>query len=252
MESIVRRIYYSFIVLLVLIMSVDVSSAELNNFSWSQTSLVAGDTSSEFIFEYDIVISSPDRIFYAASNGIDTNLLGQPLNDANVSVTINGTPAEINFDTSYNNGNGLYIRLTDPTSAVSGDSIKVVLKSVKNNSIPASYPWTFIRTAVSNGQALDEVTDPRQIELWGYELENASWSNTSSEAGATNVSYQFSYDLVNSSPKFILHTHLRGFWVDGVYDTPVDFSSGGEIVDDSKVKVTVNGTPVEVDFNASW
>lgn len=250
MKILLNKKLYALFISLLLITSA--TSAELENFSWYQTAVGAGDTNSEFRFNYDIVTSSPNMIFYASSHGIDTSLLGPTLEPSKVSVTINGEPAEINFETSYNNGYALLIRLQDPTVAASGDSIEVILKDVKNNPNPGNYPWYFIRTGDSGARPLDEVTNPREIELWGYELNNFSWHNTSSEVDATNVSYVFNYRLVNSSPSLLLYAYMNGFWTEDKYEYPVDFTGGGQILDDNKVSVTINGAPANIAFESSW
>ena len=63
---------------------------------------------------------------------MNTSSIGNPIALDEVRVEINGISAAIDNSFSYNYGNGLLIRLRDPTMANAGAHIKVELKRVSN------------------------------------------------------------------------------------------------------------------------
>ena len=66
---------------------------------------------------------------------------------------------------SYNYGNGLYIRLLNPTLAKAGARIKVELKGVNNRNAIGSYTWQWIRTANGAGWEIDGVSNPPPLKF---------------------------------------------------------------------------------------
>ena len=121
---------------------------ELQNFSWTLSNNVAGATNVTYTFEYTIVTANPYFIFYVLTynNAMNTSSIGNPIALDEVRVEINGISAAIDNSFSYNYGNGLLIRLRDPTMANAGAHIKVELKRVSNLNKIGSFRWQWIRT----------------------------------------------------------------------------------------------------------
>ena len=144
-----------------------VPAAELQDFSLSLSSIAAGAADVTYTFEYTIVTASPYFVFYALaySSAIDTSAIGNPIDLGKVRVEINGAPAAIRGQNSYNYGNGLFIRLQDRTLAKAGAHIKVELKGITNRNAIGSFRWRWIRTANGAGWEIDGVSSPPPLKF---------------------------------------------------------------------------------------
>ena len=146
-------------------------AAELQNFSWSASSYLAGATGVTYTFSYTIVTPEPYFIFYALQNspsGWNTTPCGTPsVSSSYVSVTINGTPAAFSSsgNDSYNYGMGFFIKLTNPALATAGANVVVTVQNVTNYASAGSRSWMWIQTSNSGGHAIDKITSPSPIVL---------------------------------------------------------------------------------------
>ena len=142
---------------------------ELQNFSWTLSNNAAGASNVTYTFEYTIVTANPYFVFYALAynNAMNTRSIGNPIDLGKVRVEINGAPAAIDNrgQTSYNYGNGLYIRLLNPTLAKASAHIKVELKGVSNRNAIGSFRWQWIRTANRAGREVDGVSNPAPMRF---------------------------------------------------------------------------------------
>ena len=227
-------------VFLVLLGCSQVPAAELQDFSLTLSSIAAGATDVTYTFEYTIVTTSPNIVFYALahSNAIDTSAIGNPIDLNKVRVEINGVPTAIRGQNSYNYGNGLYIRLLNPTLAKAGVRIKVELKGVNNRNRTGSYTWQWIRTANGAGWEIDGVSNPPPLKFVSQELQDFSLSLSSIAAGATDVTYTFEYTIVTASPNIVFYALA--------HSNAIDTSAIGNPIDLNKVRVEINGVPAAI------
>ena len=218
-----------------------VPAAELQDFSLSLSSIAAGAADVTYTFEYTIVTASPYFVFYALaySSAIDTSAIGNPIDLGKVRVEINGAPAAIRGQNSYNYGNGLFIRLQDRTLAKAGAHIKVELKGVTNRNAIGSFRWRWIRTANGAGWEIDGVSNPPPLKFVSHELQDFGLSLSSIAAGATDVTYTFEYTIVTASPYFVFYALA--------YSNAIDTSAIGNPINLNKVRVEINGVPVAID-----
>ena len=139
---------------------------ELKNFSWSASELTSGAEDVTYRFKYTIGVVNPYYIFYALANdkAIDTSLIGNPIDTSRIDVLLNGEPTEIDTmgTNSFNYNAGLCLHLKQFHVEV-GSRIEVILKGVKNKSIPGKYSWKWIATAGYHGDPIEQVTNGRKI-----------------------------------------------------------------------------------------
>ncbi|MDW3195108.1 MAG: hypothetical protein R8G66_22230 [Cytophagales bacterium] len=139
---------------------------ELKGFSWRASELKSGAKDVTYCFKYKIGVANPYYIFYALANNkaVDTSSIGNPINTAQVEVLLNGESVEVDTvgTNSFNYKNGLCLRLKDFRVPV-GSMIEVILKGVKNKSIPGKYSWKWITTATCMGDPIEEVTNGRKV-----------------------------------------------------------------------------------------
>ena len=236
---------------------------ELQNFSWNLSNNAAGATNVTYTFEYNIVTTNPYFVFYALTynNAINTSSIGNPIDLDKVHVEINGVPAAIDNSRSYNYGNGLFIRLRDPTLAKAGAHIRVELKEVSNRNTIGTFRWRWIRTATGAGWEIDGVSNPAPLKFVAphttptpkpkptptpvkTELLNFNWTLSNNAAGATNVTYTFEYTIVTANPYFVFYALA--------YSNAMDTRSIGNPIDLDKVQVEINGVPAAIDNSRSY
>ena len=233
-------------VFLVLFGCSQIPAAELQDFNLTLSSIAAGATDVTYTFEYTIVTANPSFVFYALanSNAIDTSGIGNPIDLNKVRVEINGVPAAIKGQNSYNYGNGLYIRLLNSTLAKAGAHIKVELKGVSNRKAIRSFTWQWIRTANGAGWEIDGVSNPPPLKFVSDELQDFSLSLSSIAAGATDVTYTFEYTIVTANPSFVFYALANS--------NAIDTSGIGNPIDLNKVRVEINGVPAAIKGQNSY
>lgn len=150
---------------------------EFPYFHWTSSDNKALADNVIYEFSYQIVTPKPYFIFYALTYDkiFNTTPIGNPIDTTKVKVYIDGIEVEINNSgkSSWNYGNGLFIRLKNPELAKSGANIKVELHGVRNGKdvgeylwyIVGKHRWNWIRTATGGGHALDQVSNPLPIEI---------------------------------------------------------------------------------------
>jgi hypothetical protein len=234
---------------LLLLCTFALKAQTLQDFSWRSSNTETGAENVTYTFSYTISTASPDMIFYGltTNQAIDTIGLGQPLDPAKVIVTIDGNPAKINTQTSGNMDEGVLIRLKKPTLAKSGSRIVVKLHGVTNNVSPGTYAWEWIRTALSNGHAIDEAASITKLTLTGeyhdHQLKDFIWNSSSITAGDKNVTYTFAYKIAAAAPDMIFYAEAS--------NRGIDTKALGRPLDTSMVSVTIDGVPAPIDSKNS-
>lgn len=141
---------------------------ELKRFSWSASEFKSGAKNVTYCFKYEIGVANPYYIFYALADNkaVATSCLGNPIKTSLVEVLLNGKPTEIDDvgANSFNYNHGLCLRLKDSRVAV-GSTVEVILKGIRNKSIPGKYRWKWIATANDQGIPIEEVTKGNRIVL---------------------------------------------------------------------------------------
>src|SRR6187402_2596974 len=132
--------------------------AELVNASWSAGSSTINATTT-YTFTYQAVTANPYYVFYTQFP-VSFSCAGV----ADVTVTVDGTPATIATGVSSVGGTNVYISLATTNLVAAGSSI-VVTALVTNASGAGPKIWSYIRTANSAFVKLDEISSPTAITL---------------------------------------------------------------------------------------
>lgn len=183
-----------------LIGTVHSRGAELINASWTSSDNQAGATAT-YIFSYQIVTPDPVFVLYAIfPSGFVC------LDISNVTITINGTAAELDASSSYIDGTICRLRLVNRQLATAGANVVVTAKVI-NGPIGENRRWTFIRTADGGGRVIDEISSPVPIVIapaapgTSVATDASSLSSSSFQANwsATTDASSYSIDVSTAS-----------------------------------------------------
>ena len=136
----------------------------LKDFSYTASSFKTDATEVTYTFNYSVQTPNPHYVIYVAQNSSCQTWDISNVQTEDVKVYVDGVPADIQFiDKSLNSG--VSVKLSDTNIVQANSRIQVVIDNVNHTSQTNTCNWSWIQTATSGGNAIDEIENPEPITL---------------------------------------------------------------------------------------